>query len=147
MFSGQRNSPTSTHVELMSQSGRPHNAIRVANLPLELELRLWEERRNMYNGFLVAFGSRLLFRLRRVNSNGRCTRPTGELVYDNLRKVREKARRSKLQHTARSNSRSIGSTIGDPKRSVKSCSPTHEPRPFPLALLELPIVGARLRSI
>jgi hypothetical protein len=57
MFSGQRNSPTSTQVELMSQSGRPHNAIRVANLPLELELRLWEERRNMYNGFLVAFGS------------------------------------------------------------------------------------------
>jgi hypothetical protein len=75
----------------MSQSGRPHDAIRVINLPLELELWLREMRNMLYHWLLTTFRGRLLFRLWGVNGNGGGFRPTGKLVKrDILRKVRER---------------------------------------------------------
>lgn len=77
----------------MSQSGRPHDAICVIDLPLELELRLREMRNMLYYRLLAtfAFGGDLLFRLWGVNGNGGGFCPSGKLVKCNiLRKVREK---------------------------------------------------------
>src|SRR6266702_2077363 len=74
----------------MSQSGRPHDAIGVIDLPLELELRLWEMRSVLNNRLLAAFWNHLLFRLWGIDGNGGGFRPAGELVKrDILPKVRE----------------------------------------------------------
>jgi hypothetical protein len=75
----------------MSQSGRPHDAIRVIDLPLELELRFWEMRSMLYHMLLTAVVSHLLFRSWGVDGNCGGFRPTGKLVKcDVLRKVRER---------------------------------------------------------
>ncbi len=105
----------------MSQSGRPHDAIGVIDLPLELELRLWEMRSVLNNRLLAAFWNHLLFRLWGIDGNGGGFRPAGELVKrDILPKVRER------------------------REDVRYYIPRAQ---FPLALLELSTVDARLRSI